>query len=547
MANLLVIEDEENLRFTIRRALTKSGYHVTDVATLKAAREAIAGTDFDVVLTDVMLGAHDNGLEFVKELREPGSGFDGSVVVMTAFSSIENAVAAMRLGADDYIQKPLSLEELSIQVTRWVELRQLKKRVKLYQRLEKSREQETEVVGESAAWRATLSMADRLAAIPLAGSGVTGAMNGMLGGGAGGGLPCILISGETGAGKGVLARYIHARACGADGKGQDAPFVHVNCSALPATLVESELFGHEKGAFTDAREAKPGLFEMADGGTIFLDEVSETPLEFQAKLLTVVEHGVYRRVGGSKERSVRVRVIAASNQNLEERVRAGAFRRDLLYRLNAFVVRLPALRDRGSDAVLIAEAMLERLGRRYGRSDKRLSDASRVAIQAHDWPGNVRELVNAVQRGVMLSDGAMIEPDDLGLTTGPVQGLGVPNAGAPAAAQSRIPERMLATPMRIPGEHGHGHANGNGTSGGNGHGGTSGAPTVESGLVPTFDFVRGVHTVTEVEKELIMQALKFTRGNVSRAAKLIGMQRSSIRYRIERYGLDRYVLEVANK
>ncbi|MBY0311655.1 MAG: response regulator, partial [Phycisphaerales bacterium] len=181
MANLLVIEDEENLRFTIRRALTKSGYHVTDVATLKAAREAIAGTDFDVVLTDVMLGAHDNGLEFVKELREPASGFDGSVVVMTAFSSIENAVAAMRLGADDYIQKPLSLEELSIQVKRWVELRQLKKRVKLYQRLEKSREQETEVVGESAAWRATLSMADRLAAIPLAESVVSGAMNGVMG------------------------------------------------------------------------------------------------------------------------------------------------------------------------------------------------------------------------------------------------------------------------------------------------------------------------------------------------------------------------------
>lgn len=540
MANLLVIEDEENLRFTIRRALTKSGYQVTDVASLKSAREAIARTDFDVVLTDVMLGAHDNGLEFVKELREPGSGFDGSVVVMTAFSSIENAVSAMRLGADDYIQKPLSLEELSIQMARWVELRQLKKRVTLYQRLERTREQETEVVGQSPAWRSTLNMADRLAAIPLSGSGGAGAE---AAGGNGGGLPCILISGETGSGKGVLARYIHSKSCAAEGKGQDAPFVHVNCSALPATLVESELFGHEKGAFTDAREAKPGLFEMADGGTIFLDEVSETPLEFQAKLLTVVEHGVYRRVGGSKERTVRVRVIAASNQNLEERVRAGAFRRDLLYRLNAFIVRLPALRERGGDAVLIAEAMLERLGRRYGRSDKRLSDTSRVAIQAHDWPGNVRELVNALQRGVMLSDSAMIEPDDLGLTAGPLQGLGAPMGGAPAQGMTRTAERLLATPMRASGENGNGHGHLNG----NGHGPHAVPLAANAGLVPVFDFVRGVHTVTEVEKELIMQALKFTRGNVSRAAKLIGMQRSSIRYRIERYGLERYVLEVANK
>ncbi len=522
MANLLVIEDEENLRFTIRRALTKSGYQVTDVATLKAAREALAGTDFDVVLTDVMLGSHENGLEFVKELRDSGSGFDGAVVVMTAFSSVENAVAAMRLGADDYIQKPLSLEELSIQVARWVELRQLKKRVKLYQRLEKSREQEAEVVGESSAWRSTVAMADRLSAIPLPDAGAD----------TGGGLPCILITGETGSGKGVLARHIHARACKGEGRSSDAPFVHVNCSALPSTLVESELFGHEKGAFTDAREAKAGLFEMADGGTIFLDEVSETPLEFQAKLLTVVEHGVYRRVGGSKERRVRVRVIAASNQNLEDRVRAGSFRRDLLYRLNAFTVRLPALRDRGEDAVLIAEAMLERLGRRYARTGKRLSDASRVAIQIHDWPGNVRELVNAVQRAVMLSDSDTVEPDDLGLSLRTVAGEGLVD-GSELGIGGRLGERVAGPIMR------HGPETVATLPAGNGTGGAPG--------VPVFDFQRGVHTVTEVEKELIKQALKHTRGNVSRAAKLIGMQRSSIRYRIERYGLDQYVLEVSRR
>lgn len=518
MANILVIEDEENLRFTIRRALTKAGYAVVDVAELASARAAIQQTDFDVILTDVMLGPHDNGLDFVRELRSDAMGFDGTVVVMTAFSSVENAVSAMRLGADDYIQKPLSLEELGLQVNRWIEHRTLKKRLKLYERLEKSREQEQEAIGESPAWRNTLAIADRLAAIPLptadvaakpGTSGVTGPSSG--------GLPCILITGETGVGKGVLARYIHARAVAhARSTGAkdaaDAPFVHVNCSALPATLVEGELFGHEKGAFTDAREARPGLFEMADGGTIFLDEVSETPLEFQAKLLTVVEHGVFRRVGGSKERRVRVRVIAASNQNLDERVRQGGFRRDLLYRLNAFTVSIPPLRDRGNDSVIIAGTMVDRLARRYAQSNKRLSEASMIAIRSHQWPGNVRELVNCVQRAVMLSDGDQIEPDDLGLTD-------MPTDLTTLAPSSGTFADTFAAPQ--------------------------GSPARGSGL--TFDFEHGIHTAAEVEKELIMQALKHTRGNVSRAAKLIGMQRSSMRYRIDRYGLEQYVVEVANR
>lgn len=525
MAKILVIEDEENLRFTIRKTLTKAGYAVVDVADLGSARKAMQDTDFDVVLTDVMLGSHDNGLEFVRELRSDTVGFDGTVVVMTAFSSMENAIAAMRMGADDYLQKPLSLEELGLQVGKWIEHRRLARKVKLYERLEKSREQEWEAVGESPAWRSTLTMADRLAAIPLPSTDAQKAS-----GNGGGALPCILITGETGVGKGVLARYIHQRACEharrQGSREADAPFVHVNCSALPATLVEGELFGHEKGAFTDAREARPGLFEMADGGTIFLDEVSETPLEFQAKLLTVLEHGVYRRVGGTKERRVHVRVIAASNQNLEERVKAGAFRRDLLYRLNAFTVRIAPLRERGRDAVLIAEAMLERLGRRYGRPDQALSEMARAAILSHDWPGNVRELVNAAQRAVMLSDDPEIEPEDLGLSDMNTDMLTAPHASYAAPSHERngfaAESRTHATP-------------------------TPGASAGLGRSDITFDFERGIHKAADVEKELIMQALRFTKGNVSRAAKLIGMQRSSMRYRIDRYGLERYVVEVANR
>jgi len=518
VAKILVIEDEENLRFTIRRALTKAGYAVTDVADLAAARSALQSTAFDMVLTDVMLGAHGNGLEFVRELRSEQVGFDGTIVVMTAFSSVENAITAKRQGADDYLQKPLSLEELGIQVAKWIEHRRLAQRVQLYERLEKSREQELEPVGQSAAWRNTLMTADRLAAIPLPPMDA-GKSSGD------GALPCILITGETGVGKGLVARHIHARACaltrkGTDGASTDAPFVHVNCSALPATLVEGELFGHEKGAFTDAREARAGLFEMADGGTIFLDEVSETPLEFQAKLLTVVEHGVFRRVGGSKERRVRVRVVTASNQDLDERVKAGRFRRDLLYRLNAFTVKIPPLRERNGDCLLIAEAMLERLGRRYGRAGRRLTESARQAVASHDWPGNVREVVNAVQRAVMLSDGEEIEPEDLGLTDMNSDILTQPYSSSSAFT----PSAERNGPV--------GDLNGHGVPGG-------------SGL--RFDFEHGIHRAADVEKELIMQALRHTRGNVSRAAKLIGMQRSSMRYRIDRYGLERYVAEVANR
>jgi transcriptional regulator with GAF, ATPase, and Fis domain len=288
--------------------------------------------------------------------------------------------------------------------------------------------------------------------------------------------------------------------------------VHINCSALPATLVEGELFGHEKGAFTDAREARAGLFEMAEGGTVFLDEISEMPLELQAKLLLVVEQGAFRRVGGVKERSVRTRVIAASNQNLNERVQNGTFRRDLLYRLNGFTINIPPLRDRADDSFRIATAALERLTRRHARPGMSFSPASRLAILGHDWPGNVRELVNAVQRAVMLAESNIIQPQDLGLAPAKAVAMPAQSNGTAHPTQPRPPAPPSTTP---------------------------------NGVV--FDFEKGVHTADEVEKALLMQALDYTKGNVSRAAKLIGMQRSSLRYRIERYNLDHYVVEAARK
>ncbi len=486
MAKILTIEDEDNLRFSIRRTLARSGHTVSEAACLCDARALLETTAFDLILTDVILGS-ENGLDLVQSLRAEGN--DAVIVVMTAFGTVESAVAAMKAGADDYLQKPLSLEELSLQVDRWLKHQRVARRASLYERLERVREENHDLVGESPAWRETVDVARRLAAIPLADDGVEGS------------LPTTLLVGETGTGKGVLARFIHAAATGeaARNNGGAPPFVHVNCSALPAALVEGELFGHEKGAFTDAREARPGLFEMADGGTIFLDEISEMPLELQAKLLLVVEHGTFRRVGGTKERQVRARVIAASNQDLHERVDAGRFRRDLLYRLNTFTVTIPPLRERGGDARLLAETMLERMGRRYGRTDMAFSDAALAAIESHSWPGNVRELVNAVQRAAMLAPGRVVEPADLALT----------------AARS-----VPAVSVR---------------------------PAPPSNGTLRFDFESGEHTAEAVERMLIMQALEETRGNVSRAAKLIGMQRSSFRYRIERYRLEEFVTEVAKR
>jgi len=434
-----------------------------------------------------MLGA-DSGLDLVRELR--ADGFEGAIAVMTAFGTIESAVAAMRDGADDFVQKPLSMQDLLLRISKWLEHREVARRARLYERLEATKLQEQPMLGSSPAWLAAVDLADRLARLPL-GQGEPGAPSP---------LPAVLINGETGTGKGVMARYLHQRA--SLGEKSRPPFVHVNCSALPATLVEAEVFGHEKGAFTDAKDAKPGLFEMADCGTIFLDEIADMPIEMQAKLLLVVEHGTYRRVGGTKERSVRARVIAASNQSLEDRIAAGAFRRDLYYRLSAFTIRLPPLREREDDAVVITESLIERAARQFGRAPMPMSAAARRAIMMHEWPGNVRELSNAVQRAVMLADGPELAPADFGLAE---PGPSVPK---PAAAA---------------------------------------APTTPGNANPLhFDFEQGPHTADAVERELIVQALARTKGNVSAAARLVGMQRSSLRYRIERYGLERFVEEVAH-
>lgn len=484
MANILLIEDDETLRFTIARALTKAAHEVVDVASLPEARDVWGVSSFDLVFTDVNLGA-ESGIDFVEELRE--QGYQGVVVVMTAFATVDDAVRAMKLGADDYLAKPVRLEELLLMTQRLIEQQRASRHLRLYQRMRQSDHANERPIGSSPAWLKALELAERLAKIPV----VNRTQD--LGSSSGGAVTTVLITGETGAGKGVLAKHLHQSS---DDPKQ--PFVHVNCTALPATLIEGELFGHEKGAFTDAKEAREGLFEMADGGTIFLDEIGDLPLELQAKLLTVLEEGKIRRVGSSKERTIRVRILAATNHNLEQAVADKTFREDLLYRINAFTITLPSLRERGDDAVLIAQNLVDRLRLEYGMKPIRLHDDARKVIRSHAWPGNVRELFNVIQSAAMLTEHDEIMPSDL-----------------PIRSQNA---RILEQPS---------------------------AASISGELV--FNFVNGPHTADDVEKLLMIQALEHTHGNVSKAARLIGMQRSSFRYRIERYGLNDQIKEMVER
>ncbi len=489
MAKILVIEDEENIRFSVCKALSKRGHEVEEAGTLGDGLDAAQRLAFDLVLTDLHLPDGD-GTTVVERLR--GDGFDGAIVVMTAYGTIESAVQAMKLGADDYLQKPVSLEELVILADRMLEQRAMKRRLRLLERQASASKALDRPLGESGVWTKTLELAERVARLPTPTLEESGGDGGNTVGG-GSSLPTVLLVGETGSGKGVLARHIHRAACEDPEK---EPFVHVNCSSLPATLVESELFGHEKGAFTDARTAREGLVEMADGGTLFLDEIGDMPLEMQAKILLFLEHGRFRRVGGTRERSARCRVIAATNHDLETEAGEGEFRSDLLYRLNAFTVEVPPLRERGGDALLIAGEMLARFRREYGLGEIELSPEAERAIRTHAWPGNVRELINAMQRAAMLCEGESVRPGDLSLR------------GAAGTA------RPIAT-------------------GGNG--------------ALHFDFEHGIHRAEDVERELMVQALEASRGNVSKAARLIGMQRSSFRYRVERYGLEEKIREMAER
>ena len=456
---VLIVDDERTLARAIKAFLAESGYEAEVAGDGEQALGLLESLRPDVVFSDVRLPGM-TGIELLRRIRE----FDAAipVVIMTAYGTIEGAVEAVKLGAFDYLKKPVDLEELKLLADRARETSQLKQELSYYRSRAAQPVRFGEVIGQSPAIRGVLEQARQIAALEET--------------------PPVLIVGETGTGKGLVARTIHASS-----PRSARPFIEVNCTALPATLMEAELFGHERGAFTDAKESKLGLFEAAEGGFLFLDEVGDIELSLQGKLLKAVEERSVRRVGGIRDRRIDVRILAASNRDLEKDAQGERFRRDLYFRLAVIILRLPPLRERGEDILFLAEHFLRRFNAKYGKAAHGFDPRARERLLAYPWPGNVRELSHVMERAVLWSRGDLLGSEHLSLE--------IPATPAEPAPQ----------------------ADGRGAS--------------ESLPPPGTD-------LESWERTLIERALRESDGNQTRAAQRLGISRDTLRYRLKKYGIQ---------
>jgi DNA-binding NtrC family response regulator len=379
---VLVVDDERPTRLLLEKELPRAGCAVTCAESGEGALDQVRAKDFDVILLDLKMPGM-GGMEALRRIRESGAAAE--VVILTGHPDVDSAISAMKLGAYDYLTKPFKLAELEEVLRRAVERKRLQRENTALRRMVDQREPAPVIIGQSQAMTALLETVQR-----IAGSDAT-----------------VLIQGESGTGKGLVARRIHEASPRSRG-----PFLVINCSGFQDPLLESELFGHEKGAFTGATGVKQGLFEVAEGGTLLLDEVGEMSPAMQAKLLQVLDTRELRRVGGTRMHRVDVRIVAATNQDLAHAVSAGRFREDLYYRLNVISLTLPALRERREDIPLLIDHFLQRFGG-AGSPAKSFSRQARELLVAYPWPGNVRELANAIERLVILAPGPAITPEDL--------------------------------------------------------------------------------------------------------------------------------------
>ncbi|MBI1291346.1 response regulator [bacterium] len=491
MANILIAEDEERMRRLLAMLLGNKGHELVLCADGEEAVQKFSDQPTDVVLTDLRIPKL-SGVEVIERIRAISP--EVPIIVMTAYGSIESAVEAMRKGATDYITKPFDEARLHLAIEGALEKGRLIAENRVLRTELRSRYGFEAIVAESPQFLEVLDLARQVAS-----SNST-----------------VVIYGESGTGKELVSRAIHESSNRARG-----PFVAINCAAIPENLLESELFGHERGAFTGAQEAKRGKFELASGGTLFLDEIGELALPLQAKVLRAIESQEFERVGGLKTVHTDIRFVAATNRNLADMVREGDFREDLFYRLNVFPLVIPPLRDRPGDIIPLTEAFLRRFCREMGRKVPIITPEAEEMLLSHRWDGNVRELQNAIERAVILMKKDQLTPDLLRIDTlarlrslgsskqlsetGPSLGLGQSNAGPKAVAES--PAESTGTrgdaslpwrPFRIP----------------------------EVGF-----------NLEDHEKQLLHQALSRTKNNKSAAAKLLGLTRATLRYRLEKFGL----------
>ena len=406
---------------------------------------------FDIRLPDM------NGLELIRRVR--GEGQEFPIVVMTGFASVSNAVEAMQEGASDYLEKPIDLAQLQLVVDRTLANVSMQGRLELLERTTSSTREEVVIIGRNESFVRLLAVAKRVAS-----PDVTRSED----------LPTVLLLGETGTGKDLFARLIHEHSPVAD-----EPFIHLNCAALPRDLMESELFGYEKGAFTDAKVGKKGLLEIAGHGSVFLDEIGELPIDLQAKLLSALETRGFRRIGGTRLRKLSARIIAATNTDLVAKIKEGTFRDDLFYRLNVFTMVLPALCERIDDIELLAGHFMAKFGRKYRKRIPKLSRGALKRLKDYRWPGNIRELSHVIESAILLNDSNLIQARQLGLST--------PDEPDEAPEPSNL-QSAISTPDC---------------------------------------------TLARVEKLMIERAMARTQGNVTEASGLLGLSRSALRRRLE--------------
>ncbi len=455
-AHILLVEDEVLFARAAKKRLELAGYRCLTAATLLEAKRLVAISRPDLVLLDLRL-PDGNGMDFLAMFGAAAAEDRLAIIVLTAYGEIADAVLAMKSGALDYLRKPIDMDELQLAVDQAVQTVRLKHKLD-YSRERDSRALESaQMLGDSPAIAKVRAQIGRLASLSANAAGPP---------------PTILILGETGTGKDVAARLLHA-----SNPFRDRPFVQIDCASLPKDLIEAELFGHEKGAYTGAQGARAGLIEAAEEGTLFLDEIGELPLDLQAKLLNVIERRRTRRLGATKESRVGAQFIAGTNRDLPHMIAEGAFRSDLYYRLNVITLTLPPLRERGDDVLLLARHFAAQTCRRYNLPAMNFSEDALLALTRYHWPGNVRELKHQIERALLLNHGDELNSNDLGLDS---------RDAAPAADATNA--------------------------------------------------LRGL-TLEAAERQLIVEALHDARDNVSEAARRLGVSRMTLRYRMEKYAL----------
>jgi two-component system, NtrC family, response regulator AtoC len=448
-ATILVVDDEQLIRWSLVERLSQDGYKTLEADT-GASAQAQFGEEVDLVLLDYRL-PDTNGLDLMKDMlrREP----DVLVILITAFSNVASAVEIMKAGAYHYATKPFNLDEIAVLVEKALETTRLRREVRALRANQAKPWSIDKIVGTSSAMQQMKELLTKIAASPAS---------------------TVLLTGESGTGKDLAAKVIHYASSRAA-----QPFMNITCSALTDSLLESELFGHERGAFTDARQQKRGLLESADGGSVFLDEIGEMAPGLQSKLLRFLEEKTFKRVGGAQDIKVDVRIIAATNRDLEQSVKQGEFREDLYYRLDVLPVRLPPLRERATDIPALAKYYIDLFNREFRKQVQGAAPDVFEAIERYPWPGNVRELRNAIERAMLLTDADMLQLSDF------------PMIGSRPAASAGM------------------------------------------------ELAAGGTNLEQLERGLVVQALERTQWNQTQAAALLGLNRDQIRYRIEKFGLSR--------